>query len=103
MGLRFDPNNPKDREFLEKRIGKESLRQFLSPSSNQSIISNVSDNLKSTGITESSQIDNLNDKKRPKYGGIKVFCNTLQKEFKSTGEHDHFHILLNFQNVGIIS
>lgn len=103
-GLRLDPNDPKDRALIERQPGgKELLRQLLSPSKNQSIITNAMDDLKSTEITESSQIDNLKQGKRPKYGGIKVFCNTLQKKFKSTGEHDHFHILLNFQNVGYIS
>ncbi len=102
-GLRLDPNSPADKEFLEKRIGKESLRHLLSPSKRQTIITSASNDLNLTEITESSQIDSLIEKKRPKYGGIKVLCKTLNKLVKSTGEHDYYHILLNFQKAGYIS
>ena len=102
MVFRLDPNNPEDVKLLEKKLGKEYTQSVLADIKNRSIDTIGSNHSKSSGKTESLQIDHLNKPKRNKYGGNKVFCKTLGKWIRSEGEHATYHILLNIQKKGKI-
>jgi hypothetical protein len=100
MGLRFDPNNPKDREFLEKRLGKDKLRDLLSSKNAINAISIAHMDKVLQSDLESSSNKTLKD---PKYHNIKVWCNTLQRTIHSIWEHELYHMLESLQKRNLIS
>lgn len=98
MVLRLDLNNPKDREFLKKRIPDEEIRQLLSSSKSSSIITNALDKLEMTSVDKVKTVNGSDETKQTKYGNKKVFCSTLQKTIDSTWEHELFHMLKSLED-----
>lgn len=85
-----------DKDWLEKRIGKDKTSALLSSSNNHPILTIDDDRRGSSRMTDSSN-------NRLKYGNHKTFCNTLQKWIDSKGEHRYLHILMDFEKQGFIS
>lgn len=96
MALRLD--KLKDREFLEKRLSKETLKSIYSSSSNSNHIDHRLNNLNTIEKTESSRID-----KKNKYGNQPQIDRETGLKFDSIWELHCFRFLMNKQDAKIIS
>ena len=83
--MRLDPNNPQDREFLEKH---GLLKTYLDAS-------------KETGQKINKSLDIEEKKKRPKYGSTETYA--LGKKFDSKKESQRYIVLYARLKAGLIS
>lgn len=103
MALRLNLQDPKDREFLEKRVGKDKIRELLSSSSNQSILTNKALDSEMTSVDRVNTSDMKTKPKRSKYQNIKEFDQESGITFDSRWEASCFRTLKNLQDKGRIS
>lgn len=103
MVLRLDLTNATDRDFLEKRVGKDKIRELLSSREDQSILTNKILDQKMTSVDRVKTGDDKMIPKRSKYGNKKVPCKELGVTMDSIWEHDLYHMLAGLQKRGLIS